>query len=265
VSEPASTGHPDLEETSVESIGQRSVLVTGAASGIGRATARAFADAGDEVIGVDRDQAGLDSLADEIPVRTLAVDLAEPEARRDLVDDVGTLDVVVNAAGIIRMTPIDEVTVEEWRLIHTVNAEAVFFLCQQLAPQIRPGGAIVNLASTAAKTGSTLEAATYAASKAAVLSVTRAFAFHLAGRNVTVNAVCPGVIDTPMQDQVLAGLAVTRGVDAADINRARLATVPLGRAARPEEVAEVIVWLGGPGARYLTAQAINVCGGLVTW
>lgn len=241
------------------------MVVTGAASGIGRATALRFAAGGDDVVAVDRDEEGLRALADEVPVRSQRVDLADAASRQELADSIEHLDVLVNAAGVIRMTPIAEVTVEEWRLIHTVNAEAVFFLCQQLGPRLRDGGSVVNVSSTAAKTGSTLEAATYAASKAAVLSLTRAFAFHLAGRDINVNAVCPGVIDTPMQDQVLDGLAAVRGVSAAEIDQARLATVPLGRPASADEVGRIIHWLASPDASYLTGQAINVCGGLVTW
>lgn len=243
----------------------RVVVVTGAASGIGRATALRFAEAGDDVVAVDRDEEGLRRLAAEAPVRVERADLAEVDSRQRLAASIDVLDVLVNAAGVIRMTPVAEVTVEEWRLIHTVNAEAVFFLCQQLMPHLRDSGSIVNVSSTAAKTGSTLEAAAYAASKAAVLSLTRAFAFHLAGRDINVNAVCPGVIDTPMQDQVLDGLAAVRGVAAAEIDRARLAAVPLGRSASADEVGRVIHWLAGPDASYLTGQAINVCGGLVTW
>lgn len=239
--------------------------MTGAASGIGRATAVALAADGHSIVAVDRDEAGLASLANEIDAEIHATDLANPDQRDELVAAAGSLDVLINAAGVIRLTPVDEVTLDEWRFIQSVNAEAVFFLCQQLSRSMNDGGSIVNLSSSAAKTGTTVEAAAYAASKAAVLSISRAFAFHLASRDINVNAVCPGVIDTPMQDQVIAGLADARGVETGEVDQRRLSTVPLGRAATAEETAGVICWLAGPHASYLTAQSINVCGGLVTW
>lgn len=255
----------------METFQEQTVVITGAASGIGRACAVAFAGAGATVIAVDRDEVGLTATLGLLAepqrdrARTVVCDIGDPAAREGLVADVGALDVLVNAAGIIRLTPIDEVTVDEWRLVHTVNAESTFFLCQRFSKLLADGGAIVNLASTAAKTGSTLEAAPYAASKASVLSVTRAFAFHLAGRGITVNAICPGVIDTPMQDQVKSDLAAAKSITVDEIEQRRGALVPLGRAGSADEVAWLIRWLAGPEARYLTGQAINICGGLVTW
>ena len=116
-------------------------------------------------------------------------------------------DYLVNAAAIIRLVPIFETTPNDWRDIFAVNAEAVFFLCQRSARGCAPGGAIVNLSSTSAKVSSTTEAAIYAASKAAVISITRSFAYALASRPVRVNAVCPGITDTPMQERVLDDVA----------------------------------------------------------
>lgn len=242
----------------------RRAVVTGAASGIGQAVARRLLAGGAAVVAVDRDARGLQAL-EAHGAQAIILNLAETQAIGTLVEAAGEADYLVNAAGILRMAPIFEVGREVWREIFAVNAEAVFFLCQALGPRLRPGGAIVNLSSTAAKTGSTLEAAIYAASKAAVLSLTRSFAYALAQRPVRVNAVCPGIIDTPMQDAVLTEMARIRGGTPAELHTARLASVPLGRAASADECADVICFLLSDAAAYMTGQAVNISGGLVTW
>ncbi|HEV3403436.1 MAG TPA: SDR family oxidoreductase [Gaiellaceae bacterium] len=240
----------------------RRAAVTGAASGIGEAVARRLLAEGVEVVGVDRDEAGLARLAAQ-GARTLAVDLARPEDRARVVEAADGGDYLVNAAGIIRLQPIFETTLDDWRDIFAVNAEAVFFLCQAVGPCLRPGGAIVNLSSTSAKVSSTTEAAIYAASKAAVVSITRSFAYALASRPVRVNAVCPGITDTPMQDRVLEDVARIRGTTFDELAQARLASVPLGRTSSPDECAGLIHFLLSEESGYMTGQAVNFSGGLV--
>jgi NAD(P)-dependent dehydrogenase (short-subunit alcohol dehydrogenase family) len=127
------------------------------------------------------------------------------------------------------------------------------------------GGAVVNVASTAGKTGSTVEAAVYSASKAALLSLTRTFAHAWAARGVRVNAVCPGVVETPMNAAVLAGIAAARRTSVAAVEDARRAAIPLGRTAAAAEVAGVIAFLLSDAAAYMTGQGVNVSGGLVTY
>ena len=146
-----------------------------------------------------------------------------------------------------------------------VNAKALFFLCQLVVPALPAGGAVVNVASSAGKTGSTHEAAVYGASKAAVMSLTRSFAHAHAGRGVRVNAVCPGLVDTPMNDAVLEGIAPLRGVEQAELGGSRIAAVPLGRVADPREVAEVIAFLLSGASSYMTGQSVNVTGGMITY
>jgi NAD(P)-dependent dehydrogenase (short-subunit alcohol dehydrogenase family) len=239
-------------------------IVTGAARGIGRAAALRMIAEGVWVLAVDRDAEGLAALA-EAGCETLAVDLAEPADRERVAERGEDCDFLVNAAGIVLLKPITEVTVEDWRRVQTVNAEAIFFLCQQIGPRMRPGGAIVNLSSSSAKLAATVEVATYAASKTTILSITRSFAYALAARPVRVNAICPGIVDTPMQEAVLDRVAEMRGTTAEELCIARNKTVPLGRAASPEECAGLIWFLLSKEAGYMTGQAINYTGGLVMW
>lgn len=238
-------------------------VVTGAASGIGRAVAiRLLAD-GAQVVAVDRDGEGLGQLVDA-GAEPLEIDLVDSAARARLAGITAPTH-LVNAAGIIRLAPIAEVGEDDWDAVFAVNARALFFVTQLLGGALPRGGAVVNVASVAGKTGSTVEAAVYSASKAAVLSLTRSFAHAWAGRGVRVNAVCPGVVETPMNDRVLEGIARARGTSREQIEAARAAAIPIGRTSSAEEVASVICFLLSDDAGYMTGQAVNVDGGLVTW
>jgi NAD(P)-dependent dehydrogenase (short-subunit alcohol dehydrogenase family) len=240
-------------------------VVTGAASGIGRATALLLLERGASVVAADRDETGLAAVADA-GAEPVVCDVTDPADRARLLDAGGpACDHLVNAAGIIRLTALETVSEDDWERIMAVNAKALFFLCQAFAPRLEPRGAVVNVASGAGKTGSTHEAAVYGASKAAVLSVTRSFAHAYAGRGVRVNAVCPGLIDTPMNDVVIDGIAPLRGVEPEQYSRARLGAVPLGRLADPREVAEVIAFLLSDASSYMTGQSVNVTGGMITY
>jgi NAD(P)-dependent dehydrogenase (short-subunit alcohol dehydrogenase family) len=242
--------------------GRRGV-VTGAASGIGRATAERLLAENVSVLAVDRDDGGLAPLADA-GADVLVADLGEPAGRSRVTEAANDVDYLVNAAGIIRLQPIWEVTVEGWRDTFRINAESVFFLCQEIGPRLRDGGAIVNLSSSSAKLSTTTEAAVYAATKTAILSITRSFAYALAPR-VRVNAICPGIVDTPMQDQVLDEVAAVRRVSREQLETARTGTVPLGRVSSAGECAGAIWFLLSDASAYMTGQAVNWTGGMVTW
>lgn len=242
---------------------KRKAVVTGAASGIGRATADRLLREGVSVVGVDLDGARLEPLA-RAGADVLVADLATAEERERVAAAGAGADYLVNAAGIIRLKPILDFTVDDWRDIFTINAESIFFLCQRIGPQLRDGGAIVNLSSSSAKLAMTTEACIYAASKTAILSITRSFAYALAPR-VRVNAICPGIVDTPMQEKVLDEIAAVRGASREELEAGRTRMVPLGRASAAEECAGLIWFLLSDGSAYMTGQAINWTGGMVTW
>jgi NAD(P)-dependent dehydrogenase (short-subunit alcohol dehydrogenase family) len=246
----------------LETIADKSAVVTGAASGIGEAVARRLARDGARVVAVDLDASRLEGLAGE-GIDVLPADVSTADGRARMLEVAPDADYLVNAAGIIRLESIFECTPRDWQQIFDVNAAGVFFLCQAFGPRLRPGGAIVNLSSTSAKVSSTTEAAIYAASKAAVISITRSFAYALASRPVRVNAVCPGIVDTPMQDRVLEDVARLRGTTLDALAATRTTSVPLARASSPDECAGLIRFLLSDEASYMTGQAINFSGGLV--
>jgi NAD(P)-dependent dehydrogenase (short-subunit alcohol dehydrogenase family) len=243
--------------------GKRAV-VTGAASGIGLAVALRLLREGASVVAADRNEAGLATVV-EAGATPFVGDLAVDVVRDRLVEVGAGVDLLVNAAGIIRLKPILEVTAQDIRDIYAINVEATWDLVSRIGRAMPRGGAIVNLSSSSAKLATTTEAVVYASSKTAVLSITRSFAYALAPNGVRVNAICPGIIDTPMQERVLADVAAERGMTIEDLSAARNRTVPLGRSASADECAAAIRFLLSDEAAYMTGQAINFTGGMVTW
>ncbi len=243
---------------------QFDAVVTGAASGIGLATARRIRREGWRVLAVDRDAEGLGHAAAE-GMATMQIDLAAAGDRDRLVAAAQGCRYLVNAAGILVFKPILDVTIDDLRYVYAVNVEAVWDLCSRIGRAMPEGGAIVNLSSSAAKFANTNQIAPYASSKAAVLSITRSFAQAFAAQGVRVNAICPGVIETPMQDAIRDNAAVARGLTVEQLELARTASIPLGRAGTPDECAGAIWFLLSDDAGYMTGQGINFTGGQVTW
>jgi NAD(P)-dependent dehydrogenase (short-subunit alcohol dehydrogenase family) len=240
----------------------RLAVVTGAASGIGQATALRLLAEGARVLAVDINEGGLGTVVDA-GATPLVADLSQEGDRVRVVQASRGAHYLVNAAGILFVKPIWDVTLEDWRRIWAINVDSMFFLCQGIGATMPEGGAIVNLSSSSAKSAGTIEVAPYSMTKTAALGITRSFAHALAGRNVRVNAILPGIVDTPMQDTVLEAVAPLRGMTVEELAVARLKTVPLGRSASAEECAGVIWFLLSDAASYMTGQGINFTGGLV--
>lgn len=235
------------------------VVVTGAASGIGRAAAIRLSNDGMHVIAVDINKAALEEISG---VEILVADLTV-EADRDLVVKAGTgAQALVNAAGLIRLKAILDFTVQDLRDIYAVNVEAPWDLISRIGRTMPNGGSIVNLSSVSAKLSTTQETAVYASSKSAILSMTRSFAYAFGPKNVRVNAICPGIVDTPMQDKVLDRLAELRNTTVEEISIKRLSTVPLGRTSSPSEIAGLISFLISDEGSYFTGQALSQDGGI---
>jgi len=244
--------------------GRKRAVVTGAARGIGQGTALRLLSEGVGVLAVDRDAGGL-AAVEAAGAETLAVDLATEAGVDAVASSAAGFDHLVNCHGIIRLRPLLETSRQDWQDLFSVNAESIFFLCQQLGPALRAGGAIVNLSSVSAKLTSTPETAIYATTKTAILAITRAFAYALASHGIRVNAVCPGIIDTPMQDAVLEEVAALRGTTVQALSDARTATVPMRRGATPEVWGGAIWFLLSDDSSYVTGEALNVSGGLAMW
>jgi NAD(P)-dependent dehydrogenase (short-subunit alcohol dehydrogenase family) len=250
-------------------------LVTGAAQGIGRACALALSEAGAHVIVADIDGKGAETVAERImggQRRALAVQ-ADVGALdqidrmvRQAVEAVGRIDIAVNNAGVTRRADIMDLTEADWDRIHRVNAKGVFFCLQRVAREmIRQGGGgrIINTASIAGKGYAGTSNAAYAASKGAVISLTKTAAQQLAKYDINVNSVCPGVTRSALSDANLAVRAQQEGVSLEEMERRRAEAIPLKRANDPEDIAAMVVFLASPGARNITGQCFNVDGGLI--
>jgi NAD(P)-dependent dehydrogenase (short-subunit alcohol dehydrogenase family) len=262
------------EETQVVMLKDQVALVTGAGQGIGAASAKALAEAGAIVVAVDIDGALVEKMAQSLAAhqhRTLgiAADVGSVADIQRLVDraitDYGRIDILVNNAGVTRRADIMDITEADWDRIHRVNAKGVFFCLQTVARTMIPrrSGRIINIASIAGKGYAGASNAAYAASKGAVISLTKTAAQQLGRHNINVNAICPGVTRTALSDANLRVRAQQEGLALEAMERRRAEAIPLQRANDPEDIAAMVVFLASPGARNITGQSYNVDGGLI--
>jgi 3-oxoacyl-[acyl-carrier protein] reductase len=243
----------------------RVALVTGAARGIGFQVARRLAEAGAHVVVVDVDEgteasaAGL--AAAGLGVEAAVADVADEATVRGLVRGIterhGRLDILVNNAGISpkhggKKALAEETSLAEWNAVLSVNLTAAFLLCRECVPIMRPRswGRIVNMSSQAGRTRSQIAGSHYAASKAGLIGFSRTLASEVGGYGITVNCIAPGRIETPM--------AATAG---AEVNRAYVSQIPVGRIGTPDDIAETVSFLASDGAGFITGATIDVNGG----
>jgi meso-butanediol dehydrogenase / (S,S)-butanediol dehydrogenase / diacetyl reductase len=249
----------------------RVALVTGAGQGNGRAIALRLAADGAMIAVNDLDADAAQRTADTITEaegKAIAApgDVSQLAAVQAMVartvDELGGLDILVNNAGLIRPNPFGSVTEEDWDITLDVNARGLFF-CSQEAARVMGGGAtIINISSTAGRGVATLSPP-YAASKAAVISLTQQTARSLAPAGIRVNAVCPGIIDTDFNHRLDRLLGVEQqGLPPGEFLRQRAQTPLMKRLGTAEEVASVVAFLAGPDASYVNGQSINVDGGI---
>ena len=248
----------------------RAALVTGAGTGIGRASAIRLAEEGADVVVTSQTAANVEEtrrLAAEASGRDvvgLTLDIADSDAVdrviAGIVERFGRIDILSNNAGIelVHGPSVVETTNDEWERIFRVNVTGMFYVCRAVAPSMPTGGSIVNMASINSFIAGDNNAV-YTASKGAVLQFTRALALELAPRAIRVNAVCPGVIDTPLTDLFL---------DAADdpvaLRREYDSASPLHRMGTPREVANCVLFLASDESSFVTGSALTVDGATTT-
>jgi len=253
----------------VEEVHGRVCLVTGAGRGIGRAVALALSAAGHRVALTARSKQQLDEVAAALPGPALVLpaditDGAAVDAVFDAIErDWGPVEVLVANAGAAESAPLHRTSDELWDRLLAVNLTAPFRCLRRAVPAMRHAGygRVVVVASTAAKHGSAYIAA-YAAAKHGVLGLVRSAAAELAGSGVTVNAVCPGYVDTPMTDESVANIVARTGRTADEAREILASQQPIGRLIRTDEVAHVVAMLVADSGA-ITGQGINIDGGAV--
>jgi NAD(P)-dependent dehydrogenase (short-subunit alcohol dehydrogenase family) len=243
---------------------QKNVIVTGAASGIGRELVLAMSAAGAGVLAVDRNTRGLDETCLSVgspKVAPLVLDILEDEAGEKIVEGaveaLGGVDVLVNCAGVFPSSPALELDAAEWDLVLDLNLRAPFLLSQAVARHMvaaERGGNIVNIAS-AAGTIARPGVAHYCTSKAGLIMLTKALAIEWAEHDIRVNAVAPGLIETPGVEDLLAT------EEGRQEHQQKIAKIPMARTGRPGEVAKTVIFLASDGASFVTGHTLFVDGG----
>ena len=240
-----------------EAEAQKVALITGAARGIGLATAKLFLAEGWRVALLDRDAEELETACAELGPNALALvrDISNPQdapaALRDVLDRFGRLDALVNNAGVADFGPIDETDFDRWRRVMETNLDGTFLMSQAALPALKESrGALVKIASISGLRASTLRVA-YGTSKAAVIQLTKQQAAELGEFGIRANCVCPGPVRTKL----------AMAVHSPEIIAAYHDAIPLNRYGSENEIAEVIVFLCGPRASYVTGQVIAADGG----
>jgi NAD(P)-dependent dehydrogenase (short-subunit alcohol dehydrogenase family) len=245
-----------------------SVLVTGAGSGIGRATARLLAERAFTVAVTDVDEDAARRVAEELGSFGTALDVTSRQSIREAMDEaeeaIGPLDGLVANAGVSSFVTFLDMPDADWHRMLDVNTTGVFYCGQEFAKRLvaakRPGS-IVNVASMAAKQGRIPWLSHYVASKFAVVGLTQSMAFELAPHGIRVNSVCPGYVATSMQDRELVWEGELRGIAPAQVFELYIKDTPLGRIETAEDVARAIAFLLGPDSAFITGEALSVNGG----
>ena len=245
----------------------KGAIITGAASGIGEATVAAFLDKGARVVGIDRDASGLAAPTGKSRTRCFGVvaDLADPrQAENAVVSAIGQLGrahVLVNCAGVGLRANLADTSDEQYQTMFDVNVRAVFLTCRAVIPHMlgSGGGVIINVASSLASKAAR-ERAVYAATKAAVVALTRSITVDFGTRGIRANCVAPGTTDTPWIGRILAGAP-----NPEELRAQMAARQAVGRLGRPEEIAAVIVFLASDAASFVHGAVVAVDGGQTAW
>ena len=253
----------------------KNICITGAGNGIGRAIAIAMGKEGYNVVcaDIDLNQANetleiiLDNNGNGLSIEMDVTNSSDIKKMiKDTVLKYGSLDILVNNAGVTRTSKIMDLTEDDWDWIHNVNAKGTFFCLQAAAKQMikqNNGGRIINMASVGGKGFVDVSNAIYAASKGAVISLTKTAAQELAKHEITVNSICPGITYTNILSDIVKKRSLEQNKSEEDIMKHYVRDIPLQRPNYPEDIAAMVVFLSSSGARNITGQSYNVDGGLI--
>jgi 2-keto-3-deoxy-L-fuconate dehydrogenase len=239
----------------------RRVLITAAGQGIGKASAIAFARAGAEVFASDLDIRGLEGLEG---ITAITLDVTSTQAISEISQRIGALDVLFNCAGYVHSGNILDCDEEAWARSMDINVTSMYRMIRAFVPGMleRGGGSIINMSSVVSCVKGVPNRFAYAASKAAVVGLTKAVAADFIGQGIRCNALCPGTVESPSLRERIAAQAAQQGVDEAKVYRQFLDRQPMGRIGSAEEVAQLALYLGSDVSAYTTGAVHVIDGGM---
>lgn len=238
------------------------VLITGGGTGVGADLARGFAARGAEVVICGRRLAPLQAVAGPIGAQALQADVTDEAEVKRLFTEAGRCDIVIANAGAAASAPLAKTSLADWNAMLAVNLTGVFLTFREALSQFDGWGRLIAVASTAGLKGYAY-VAPYAAAKHGVVGMVKSLALEVAKKPVTVNALCPGFLDTEMTDRSVANIVGKTGMSADDARRTLAATNPQLRLIQPAEVTSAALWLCGAGSEGINGQALAIAGGEV--
>jgi NAD(P)-dependent dehydrogenase (short-subunit alcohol dehydrogenase family) len=253
----------------------KTACITGAGNGIGRAISIAMGNEGYNIVCADINSDHANETLDIIKknnglgivIKTDVTNFLDIKKMvSNTIESFGSIDVLVNNAGVTRTSGIMDLTEEDWHWIHNVNAKGTFFCLQETARQMikqKNGGRIINMASVGGKGFVDVSNAIYAASKGAVISLTKTAAQELGKYEITVNAICPGITRTNILSNIIKKRSLEQNKTESEIIKHYVRDIPLGRANEPEDIAAMVVFLSSEGAKNISGQSYNIDGGLI--
>lgn len=238
----------------------KKVLITAAGQGIGLNTAQLFADSGAEVIATDINIARLQELPD---VTGRVLDVTDAQAIHALAEEIGTVDVLFNCAGVVHSGDILSCTEQQWQFALDLNVTAMFHTVRAFLPGMlaQQKGSIINMSSVASSVKGVPNRFAYSASKAAVIGLTRSVAADYVGRGIRCNAICPGTVESPSLRQRIAEQAKAEGRSEADVYQAFVSRQPIGRIGKTDEIAQLALYLASDASAYTTGAIHIIDGG----